>query len=288
VAPRPAGQTRLYAVLGHPVDHSLSPLIQNAAFRAAKIDAAYVALDVPPGRLAEVLGELHAAGFSGLNLTAPHKEAARPLVVGATEEAKRSGAVNTLRREESGWLGHATDGPGFAAWIASLGIDVRGARVLLLGGGGAARSIAPALASLEPSAIRVVSRDGARARGVAGLLRETAGPSTEVTAAALAERSEKERGCPWDLLVRAFSSESVDAPEASWWEDLDPKARVLDLNYGARAVDTRKRAAAGHRRFEDGLGMLLHQGALSYEFWTGEPAPLEAMRAALPADTESH
>jgi shikimate dehydrogenase len=288
VAPHLAGQTTLYAVLGHPVNHSLSPSMQNAAFRAAGIDAAYVALDVPPERLAEVLKELHAAGFSGLNLTAPHKQAAWPLVVGATDEAKGTRAVNTLRREESGWFAHATDGPGFAAWIAGLDIDVRGARVLLLGSGGAARSIAPFLASLEPAAICVVGRDGGRARAVADWLRETARPSTEVTAAALAEPRRRERGRGWDLLVRAFSSDSVDEAEAPWWEELDPKARILDLNYGARALETRERAAAGNRRFEDGLQMLLHQGALSYEFWTGKPAPLEAMRAALLANPESH
>jgi shikimate dehydrogenase len=208
--------------------------------------------------------------------------------VGATDEAKGTRAVNTLRREESGWFAHATDGPGFAAWIAGLDIDVRGARVLLLGSGGAARSIAPFLASLEPAAICVVGRDGGRARAVADWLRETARPSTEVTAAALAEPRRRERGRGWDLLVRAFSSDSVDEAEAPWWEELDPKARILDLNYGARALETRERAAAGNRRFEDGLQMLLHQGALSYEFWTGKPAPLEAMRAALLANPESH
>jgi len=285
LAPRLAGQTRLFAVLGHPVNHSLSPSMQNAAFRAAEIDAAYVALDVPPERLTEVLRELHAAGFSGLNLTAPHKEAAWALVQDASDEAKRSRAVNTLRREESGWAGHATDGPGFAAWIAWLGIAVRDSRVLLVGAGGAARSIAPYLASLEPAAIGVVSRDGGRARAVADGLRRSGRPSMEVTAAALAETNEKERGRRWDLLVRALSSTSVDALEAPWWESLDPKARILDLNYGARALGTRERAAAGKRRFEDGLGMLLHQGALSYEYWTGKPAPLDAMRAALLADT---
>jgi shikimate dehydrogenase len=288
VAPRLAGQTSLYAVLGHPVNHSLSPSMQNAAFRAAGIDAAYVALDVPPERLAEVLKALHAAGFSGLNLTAPHKQAAWPLVVGATDEAKRSRAVNTLRREESGWFAHATDGLGFAAWIAGLGIDVRDARVLLLGSGGAARSIGPILAALEPAGICVVGRDGGRALAVADSLREIARPSMEVTAAALAEASRKERGRGWDLMVRAFSSDSVDEIEASWWEELDPKAWILDLNYGARALETRERAVAGNRRFEDGLRMLLHQGALSYEFWTGKPAPLDAMRAALLADPESH
>ncbi len=287
MAPRPEGRTRLFAVLGHPVNHSLSPSIQSAAFRAADIDAAYVALDVPPERLAEVLRELHAAGFSGLNLTAPHKEAAWALVQHATDEAKRSRAVNTLRREESGWAGHATDGLGFAAWIASLGVAVRDSRVLLLGAGGAARSIAPVLASLGPAAIRVVSRDGGRARAVADELRRGGRPSTEVTAAALAETEEAGRGRPWNLLVRALSSTSVDALEARWWEKLDPAARVLDLNYGARAVATRERAAAGKRRFEDGLGMLLHQGALSYEYWTGKPAPLDAMRAALLADRGS-
>ncbi|HEY6221621.1 MAG TPA: shikimate dehydrogenase, partial [Candidatus Eisenbacteria bacterium] len=216
MAPHPAGLTRLYAVLGHPVNHSLSPTMQSAAFRAAEIDAAYVALDVPPERLAEVLRELHRTGFSGLNLTAPHKEAAWALVQSATDEAKRSRAVNTLRREESGWAGHATDGPGFAAWIASLGLALRGARVLLLGAGGAARSIAPVLASLEPAAIRVVSRDGGRARAVAEELRRSGGTPTDVTAAALGETTEK--GLRWDLLVRAFSSSSVDALEASWWE----------------------------------------------------------------------
>ena len=283
MGPRLTGPTRLYAVLGHPVNHSLSPSMQNAAFRATGIDATYVALDVPPERLAEVLRELHAAGFSGLNLTAPHKEAAWALVRGATDEAKRSRAVNTLRREESGWAGHATDGPGFAAWIDSLGVAVRGARVLLLGAGGAARSVAPVLASLQPASVHVVSRDRGRARAVADEIRPSGrgGPSTEVTAAALAEKSEPGRG--WDLLVRALSSSAVDAVEALWWEHLDPGGLVLDLNYGARAVATREKAAAWKHRFEDGLGMLLHQGAISFEYWTGKPAPLDAMRAALVA-----
>ena len=287
LAPRPAGPTQLYAVLGHPVNHSLSPSMQNAAFRAVGIGAAYVALDVPPERLAEVLSELHAAGFSGLNLTAPHKEAAWALVQSTTDEAKRSGALNTLRRGESGWAGHATDGPGFAAWIAALGVALRGARVLLLGAGGAARSIAPVLASSEPAAIRVVSRDGGRARAVADEIRQGGGGrhAMEVTAAALTES--KERGRGWDLLVRALSSTAVEAAEAPWWEQLDPSGLVLDLNYGPRAVATREKAAAGKHRFEDGLGMLLHQGALSFEYWTGKPAPLDAMRAALLADAGS-
>lgn len=286
MAPSLDAQTRVFAVLGHPVEHSLSPSMHNAAFRAAGTNAAYVALDVEPERLADVLKGLHAAGLSGLNLTAPHKEAAWPLVVGATPEAARSRAVNTLRRDASGWFGHATDGLGFAAWIGSLGVTLRGARVLLLGAGGAARSIAPVLASQEPAAVRVVSRDAARAHAVSEGLRVVAPPTIEVSAGSLAEPAGAGGGRPWDLMVRALSSASIDAAEAAWWDRLDPKAPVLDLNYGARALKTRERAAAEDRRFEDGLGMLLHQGALSYEFWIGEPAPLDAMRAALQADAE--
>lgn len=287
MAPSGDAQTRVYAVLGHPVEHSLSPSMQNAAFRAAGVDAAYIALDVSPERLAEVLEGLHATGLSGLNLTAPHKEAAWALVLGSTEEAARSRAVNTLRREKSGWFGHATDGLGFAAWVRALDISLRGARVLLLGAGGAARSIAPVLASLEPASVCIVSRDGGRARTVADGLRAIARPSMEVTDAAIAEQAEPGKRHPWDFMVRALSSTSVDAVESAWWARLDPKAPILDLNYGARAVKTRERATAGGHRFEDGLGMLLHQGALSYEFWIGEPAPLDAMRTALQADAES-
>jgi shikimate dehydrogenase len=287
VGPRLPSRTGLYAVLGHPVNHSLSPPMQNAAFRAAGIDAAYVALDVQPDGLAETLKLLHAAGFSGMNLTAPHKEAALSLVSAATDEGRECGAVNTLRREESGWRGHATDGPGFAAWIAELGVGVRDSRVLLLGAGGAARSVAPVLVRLQPAAVRVVSRDGGRAAALQERLRPIARPSTDVTAAALAEPGPSGRDRGWNLLVRALASETVGASEASWWERLDPEARILDLNYGGRAVETRKRAAQGNRRFDDGMGMLLRQGALSFEFWTGKPAPLDAMRAALQAGAES-
>ena len=286
MAPSSDAQTRVYAVLGHPVEHSLSPAMQNAAFEAAGVNAAYVSLDVPPERLADVLKGLHAAGLSGLNLTAPHKEAAWPLVSGSTEEAARSRAVNTLRREKSGWFGHATDGLGFAEWIGSVGISLRGARVLLLGAGGAARSIVPVLASLGPASLRVVSRDGRRAQAVAEGLGAIA-RSLETTSAALAEQAEPGARHPWNVMVRALSTTSVDAVEAAWWSRLEPGAPILDLNYGARAEKTRARAAAGNHRFEDGLGMLLHQGALSYEFWIGEPAPLDAMRAALEGSIES-
>jgi shikimate dehydrogenase len=273
----------VYAVLGHPVHHSLSPPMQNAAFRATGRNAVYVAFDVVPDRLGEALHGLHAAGALGLNLTSPLKEAAWPFLCGATEEAERSRAVNTLRRESGGWLGHVTDGLGFVTWVLALGIPIRGARVLLLGAGGAARSIAPMLASLEPAMIGIVSRDGARSRSLVSWVGEGSARRTQIVSGSLDERPGRDRDGHWDLMIRALASGTVETHEAAWWTTLRSGAPVLELNYGTRARESRTRALSDGRRFEDGLGLLLYQGALSFEFWTGEPAPLDAMRSAVSA-----
>jgi shikimate dehydrogenase len=271
--------TRLYAVIGHPVAHSLSPLMQNAAFRATGRNAAYVALDVPPPRLAEALAGLHAAGFAGLNVTLPHKEEALRLAMSATVSARAAGAANTLRRAEKGWDADATDGPGLLAWLGALGISAAGARVLVVGAGGASRSVAAALASGGASAIAIVNRSAERAAAVAGAARQVAGPGARVDAASWGEAGQA--GGAFDFLVRAVSVLEVGSEERRWWERVAPGGVVLDLNYGSRARAAREEARTMGIRYEDGLALLVEQGALSYEFWTGEPAPREAMREAL-------
>ena len=283
---------RRYAVLGHPVRHSLSPPMQTAAFRAAGIDAHYDAIDVTLDRLEETLTGLHAEGAAGLNLTLPLKEAAWALASTRTAEAERAGAVNTLRREDRGWAGHATDGLGFAAWIEELGIALQGARVILLGAGGAARSVAPVLLDARPRALAIASRTAARARALAERL-EAARGDVALVAGGLdseidprgAARAGGDRSSagPFDLAIRALSAEEVGDGEARLWRALRPDAPVLDLNYGSRAARVKARCRAEGRCFEDGTGLLLHQGALSFEFWTGRPAPLQVMREALAA-----
>ncbi|MGE5176672.1 MAG: shikimate dehydrogenase family protein [Hyphomicrobiales bacterium] len=275
------GGTRVYAVLGHPVGHSLSPRLQNAAFEAAGLDAVYVALDVPPDRFDAALDGLHAAGVLGLNVTLPHKEAAFARLAGATDAARAAGAANTLRRRDEGWEGDATDGAGFLAWAAELGIALEGARVILLGAGGAARSVGHALLTRGAGTVRVVSRDGARAEALAATLTRAGRHAGRVEPAALGAPAGGSD--PYDLLIRAIPEPSVLEVEAPLWRALDPAAPVLDLNYGERAAETRARAAREGRRMEDGLGLLLHQGAASFTFWTGIPAPIEAMRRAIGA-----
>ncbi len=141
------GKTALYGILGHPVGHSRSPAMQNAAFAEVGLDAVYVPLPVAPERLAEGVAGAHALGFHGLNVTVPHKEAVVPLCGTVDAVAKEFGAVNTLRRTPRGWEGFNTDAPACLALLEAAGVG-HGARALLVGSGGAARAGAWALARL--------------------------------------------------------------------------------------------------------------------------------------------
>jgi shikimate dehydrogenase len=255
--------------------------MQNAAFAAVGLNAVYVALDVSPARLEEALRGLHACGVAGLNLTTPHKEAAFRFAIEMTEEARAVSAVNTLRWEESGWRGHATDGIGFAAWVADAGIEIRGKRVLVLGAGGAARSIVPRLVSLGASEIAVASRSQEHAAAAAASAARPGSDRGARAYAALGDAAAAREMGTWDVMVRALAAESISPEEDRWWRALAQAAPVLELNYADRAEATRARARAEGRRIEDGLALLWHQGAASFEFWTNVTAPLRAMKAAL-------
>ena len=272
------GGTQVYAVLGDPVEHSRSPQIQNAAFLAAGMNAVYVPLEVGAPLLKQALEGLHAARVLGLNLTAPHKEAAYALVRERTPDAEEAGAVNTLRWEPEGWRGHATDGSGFLAWVEETKIDPSGRSVLVLGAGGAARAIVPKLLELSPDTIRVVSRTAAHALSLVRRAEQSPG-RTRLHAAPLGG----EGGFSWDLLVRAISAGPVSAEEDRWWRGHSPHAAVLDLNYGVRSAASRAHAEAVGLRYEDGSALLIHQGAKSFEFWTGQKASVAAMREAMNA-----
>ena len=274
----PGAGTLRFAVLGYPARHSLSPRMHEAAFRALAMDATYEAIEVPPEKLEPELARLHEEGFVGLNLTTPHKERAVALVADTTPEARAAGAMNTLRREGAGWMGHATDGLGFVAWAREVGVEVRGARVLLVGAGGAARSIVPNLIALAPASVDVVSRSGDHARELASRCEALATGSIPVRASALEANPPGER---WDVLIRLLSSVEVRGAEERWWSRLVKGGAVLEGNYTERAAGSRALAKERGLRFDDGLGLLLHQGARSFEFWLGVEAPVAAMRQAL-------
>lgn len=267
---------RRLGVLGWPVAHSRSPAMHNAALAALGLtDWTYQRLPVPPELLEETVRALGAAGFVGANVTIPHKEAALALADEATDPARAIGAANTLTFGPQRAISAAnTDAPGL---IAALPFDARDRTALVLGAGGSARAAAWALREAGASAVRVWNRTTERALALAKDLGVEA-----VTAAE-----------PADLLVNCTSVGLAD-PTVTFKEipvaadALDEYACVADLVY--RDGDTALLAAARARGCSvvDGLEVLVRQGALSLETWTGRAAPLEVMREAARGHLRRH
>jgi shikimate dehydrogenase len=256
----------LLGLLGWPVAHSLSPAMQHAALRALGLDGTYTAFAVPPDRLADAVRGAAALGFTGLNVTLPHKEAALALCA-PDPLARRVGAVNTLVFQGDGIQGLNTDVHGFARLAEEAGARIAGARALVLGAGGAARAVAAALLD-GGAAVTVASRSARRVRidgeTIACVPWEAIGPALAGT----------------DLLVDA-TPRGIAGGEAIDLTPLPAAATVLDL--AARASTPLVDAArARGLAAQAGLAMLLHQGGRALEAWTGRPAPIDAMRAALP------
>jgi shikimate dehydrogenase len=255
-------------VLGFPVAHSRSPDMHNAAFRALGLDWRYVKLPVPPGLFRETVRALPGSGFRGANVTIPHKHAALALADERTPAAAAIGAANTLSFTDGGRVeADNTDAPGF---LASLGEDARGLRALVLGAGGAGRAVAWALREAGAAEVSVWNRSPACAAALA---------------ADLGVRHVERPGLS-DLLVNATSVgleprlSEREALAALGLEDVDPPQIVVDLVYGDAPSVLLEWAARAGSRTVGGLEVLVRQGALSFERWTGVEAPVDAMRKA--------
>jgi shikimate dehydrogenase len=291
--------TRMCAVVGHPVRHSASPAMQNAGMAALGLDWCYVALEVRPEGLRSAIEGARAMGFIGLNLTVPHKLLAVEMVEVLDESAREWGAVNTIRFEGSdssgAWRpmgefleetpesvrahGFNTDADAIVLAMAEeLGIDPRGARILVLGAGGAGRVAALRLARAGVGRLYLVNRTKSKAEEIAAAIRQK-DPGVEVelgypggrvdlvlNATSLGLRAGD--GLPWD--VTAFDLRQADA--------------VYDLIYRPARTRLLERADEAGCRTANGLGMLLHQGTKALELWSGRAAPVEVMRGALKAN----
>lgn len=281
-APGVSGKTRVFCVLGHPIGHSLSPVMQNAAMRAMGIDGVYVAFDVEPGNLRSAVAGLQALGVAGVNCTIPHKEALLPLVDELSEEAELIGAVNTLEFRQGRIIGHNTDAPGFLAALRALKVETAGKQVLVLGAGGSARAIVTALCR-GGARVTIANRTLARARELANTVQgQVAG--AEVAAALMEPAVSSQIVEAADLVVNTTSlgmAPQVNAMPPVPAGALHAGQFVYDLIYNP--FETRLLRTARERgcQTSHGAGMLAHQGALALEIWTGCPAPAGLMERVI-------
>jgi shikimate dehydrogenase len=278
-----SGQTLLAAVIGHPVRHSLSPVLHNAAFAALGLDWVYVALDVAPGNGAAAVVGMRALGIQGLNITMPHKADVAGAVDRLAPEAAALGAVNTVVREGSELVGHNTDGAGLLAALRNdEHLELVGRRCLVVGAGGAARAVVLALAGAGVAEIVIAARRPEAAAAAAALAPGLArvGVVDDAAAASLIVNA-----TPVGMAHVAGDATIGGADAVAVWpvdpSRLGPGQIVVDLIYDPLVspllAAARERGAVGI----NGVGMLLHQAAAAFRLWTHEEAPHDAMSAAL-------
>lgn len=288
-----AASTRYCAVYGHPVRHSASPPMQNAGLSALGLDWRYLACEVRPEELGEAITGARAMHFIGLNLTVPHKLLALEMMDVLDESAREWGAVNTVRfegREVGGeWQplhaldaapselrshGFNTDADAITQSLREdLGMEVRGESVLLLGAGGAGRVAALKLAASGAKTLHLVNRTMAKAEALAAEVSER---FPGVTVAVGLPEAEV------DLVLNATSlGLKAGDPQPGEGFALERARAVFDMIYRPAETPLLAMARAAGCRAANGMGMLLHQGAKALEIWSGQAAPLEAMRTAL-------
>lgn len=273
-------QTRLLGVIGHPVGHSLSPRIHNAALRAQGIDMVYLAFEVAPARLSEAVGGMRALGVRGVNVTIPHKEAIVGLLDEVDPAASQVGAVNTVVNEKGRLTGYNTDVTGFAAALRGvLPQGAQGLHCLVVGAGGAARAVVAALVADRAASIAVYNRTAERAARLCRAAVEWGA----IDCRAITRAQLRGLVAEADLLVNATSiglvSEIKDFPVSV--DTLHSGLVVADLVYGRGSTGLIRAAVDRGARIVDGTAMLLMQAGRSYRLWTGLEPPLEVMRASV-------
>jgi shikimate dehydrogenase len=272
VRTRVRGSTHVVGVIGWPVSGSLSPVIHNTAFITLGLDWVYVPLAVPPGRVAPALAGLAALGFSGANVTMPHKTECAELIDDLSEDAERLRAVNTIVVAEGELTGLNTDAPGFDRFLRrDAGYDAAGQEALVYGAGGAARAVALALARGGLRRLWVAVRDRARAEGV---VRTLDGIPTQISVVRLHDAKDLDVSLVVNATPIGAGGESLPTPP------LDERVLVVDLLYRPRMTPLQAEAKRSGAPAFGGLGLLLHQAALSFELWTGQPPPLSEMSAS--------
>jgi shikimate dehydrogenase len=271
--------TKRVVLIGHPVAHSLSGAMQQAAFDSAGIDARYELWDRAPIELADAITEVRGDEFLGANVTIPHKERVVPMIDKLTEEAQATGAVNTLTREGRRLVGHNTDVPGFVAALDNVvGRHNLPRAALVLGAGGGARAVVYGLIRASFQRVIIFNRHLHRAEGLVKFFGRSAA-HMDLKAMPWHESIIESELAKTKVLINATSIGLASDVSPVPAEVITSDLLVLDLIYNRTRL-LRDAEAAGAVA-NDGETMLLHQGAAAFALWTGQQAPLEVMSQAL-------
>ncbi|HHY82508.1 MAG TPA: shikimate dehydrogenase [Clostridiales bacterium] len=259
--------TKIAALIGHPVGHSLSPVMHNHLYEKLDLDMAYLAFDVPPDQVVAAVDGLRALGCIGFNVTIPHKEAVYSLLDHIDENARVIGAVNTVKIDSGVLSGYNTDGPGFIQSLKNMGYSIKGKKTVIIGAGGSARAIGVYAAKEDPESILILNRTHEKAEVLAGLINEFKGRQL---AGAVHE-------IPGDADI------IINTTKLGMWPDingnpleghkLDSRTVVCDIVYNPRQTAMLKYAQAQGCKTCGGLSMLICQGLRAVEIWLGYSLP---------------
>jgi shikimate dehydrogenase len=265
------GRTRITGIFGYPVDHTLSPAMQNAAFEALGLDYCYIPFPVHPDNLADAVRSIRALNIVGINITVPHKEKVMPLLDTIDKEALFIGAVNTIVNSEGRLVGYNTDGRGFMQSLDEQGISIQDTEILVVGAGGAARAVSYYLCK-KARKVFLYGRTKMKVDKLAADLKQIQNNiSTVCNTFNIGE---------YDIIINATPlGLKEEDPLPFDTKQLRPEQVVCDLIY--KQTRLFKEASEKGCITLNGLSMLLYQGALAFELWTGKAPQIEVMRNAL-------
>lgn len=274
-----SGRTAVFGIFGHPVEHTFSPGMHNAAFLKIGMDGCYVPFSVPPARLRDAVRAIVPLGIRGLNVTVPHKETVVPHLDELAEDAALIGAVNTIEVERGRLIGHNTDGRGFLRSVREeTSLRPRGKTFLLVGTGGAARAVSFSLALSGAATILLYDLDAEKAKKLGRDISTKTGTSVDV----LSGRKLLMAAPQADVIINATPlglKRGDPLPLAR--ESIRNGQLVCDLVYNPPDTKLLQVARSRGAATLSGIGMLLYQGVIAFEIWTGKKAPISVMKKAL-------
>jgi len=275
-----SGRTKLCCVIGDPVEHSLSPVMHNAAFKELHLDFVYLAFTVRKDELRNAIAGARSLQVHGLNVTMPHKTAIMKYLDEIDPTAKSIGAINTILNTEGRLVGYITDGVGALKALKENGVSLEEKKLLLLGAGGAAKAIA-FHAAQEVEELKILNRTAQKAKELAEALHKKF--DKRISGNSLSSEIIKKELEDTDILVNATSvgmhpNVSQSLVDSSW---LRPNLCVMDIIYNPLETKLAKDAKSVGAKVISGIEMLVYQGATSFEIWTNHPAPVKVMKEAV-------